>query len=174
MDLPHIPPTVPGVVDIPSVLFPPPAAVTELEARLKFVDDLSLAECVRLDTQLQQDSNGLCLPPAQSLLQKRLDDVATSAQLHDMKLNLSKTKIIPFNFTRKHEFIPQFVIDGEPIEVVNQTKLLGLIVTSDCKWEANTKNIVTKWNGRLWFLRRLKTLGASLDTLLDIYSPLCR
>jgi hypothetical protein len=47
-------------------------------------------------------------------------------------------------------------------------------VTSDCKWEANTKNIVKKGNGRLWFLRRLKTLVASLDTLVDISRLFCR
>ena len=31
-----------------------------------------------------------------------------------------------------------------------------------------------KGNCRLWFLRRLKTLGASLETLVDIYKLFCR
>ena len=34
--------------------------------------------------------------------------------------------------------------------------------------------MVTKGNARLWFLRRLKTLGASKDTLVDIYKLFCR
>ena len=38
--------------DLISVSSPPPPAVTESEARLKFIDDLSLAECVTLDSQL--------------------------------------------------------------------------------------------------------------------------
>ena len=185
MDLPHIPPSVPGIVDLPSVPFPPTPAVTDLEARLKFVDDLSVAECVRLDTQLYpkndqigprayHDRNGLFFPPDLSILQKRLDDISTSAKLHDMKLNLGKTKVIPFNFTRKYDFVPDFSLDGAPLEVVYETKLLGLTVTSDCKWDANSKNIVKKGNSRLWFLRRLKVLGASQETLLDLYKLFCR
>ena len=52
MDLPIIRQPVPDTIDLPSVTFPPTPAVTEQEARLKYVDDLSLAECVRLDTNL--------------------------------------------------------------------------------------------------------------------------
>ena len=174
MDLPHIPQSEPGVVDIPSVEYPPPKAVSELEARLKYVDDLSLVECIKVESQLKQAGNSLYLPPGESSLQRRLDDLSTSAQLHDMKLNLSKTKVINFNFTRKFLFEPQFSIDGKLIEVVNQTKLLGPTITDDCKWVENTKEIVSKGNGRLWFLRRLKTLGASIETLLDIYRLFCR
>ena len=174
MDLPQISSPVPGETDLTSVPFPPLPAVTESEARLKYVDDLSIGECVRLDTQLSlQPNNGdLFLPP--TLLQKRLDDVSIAAQAHDMKLNLTKTKVINFNFTRKYKFRPELAFDGTVLEVVNETKLLGLIISDDCRWDANTKNIVTKGNARLWFLRRLKSLGASKDTLVDIYKLFCR
>ena len=94
MDLPDIPQTVPGVVDIPSVPFPFPEAVTELEARLMYVDYLSVAECSVVQSQLKQSGNDLYLPSAKSLLQRRLDDLAVSDQLNYMKLNLSITKII--------------------------------------------------------------------------------
>ena len=57
---------------------------------------------------------------------------------------------------------------------MQQTKLLGLTVTSDGRWDLNTKNTVIKGNSRLWFLRRLKLLGASRDTLLTIYKLFCR
>ena len=87
---------------------------------------------------------------------------------------MSMTKLIHFNVTRKFLFEPQFSIDGKLIEVVNQTKLLGLTVSDNCKWDENTKDIVSKGNGRLCFLRRLKTLGASIETLLDIYRLFCR
>ena len=49
-------------------------------------------------------------------------------------------------------------------------KLLGVIVTSDLKWHKNTKHIVNKAFGKLWMLRRLKTMGASRKTLIDVYS----
>ena len=153
--------------------------------RLKFVDDLSLAECVRLDTQLcaksdqsgprtYHDRNGLFFPVECSALQRRLDDLEKSAHMHDMKLNISKTKVMPFNFTRKYDFVPAFVLDGDCLDVVYETRLLGLTITSDCRWDSNTRDIVQKGNSRLWFLRRLKILGASRNTLLDIYKLFCR
>ena len=172
-------------VDLPSVPFPPPLAVTEKEARLKFVDDLSLAESIRLDTALEpssdlngpktyHDRNGLFLPAHNSILQRRLNEITISAQTHDMKLNLSKTKIMPFNFTKKYDFLPTFTLDGTPLENVYETKLLGVTITSNCRWDSHTKSTVLKGNSRLWFLRRLKLLGASKNTLMDIYKLFCR
>lgn len=45
---------------------------------------------------------------------------------------------------------------------------------ANTKWDANTKAVVEKGNKRLWFLRRLKLLGANSTTLLDIYKHFCR
>ena len=81
---------------------------------------------------------------------------------------------MPFNFTRKFDFQPVFTLEDEQIDVVHETQLLGLTLTSDCRWDANTRNIVLKGNSGLWFLRRLKVLGASKDTLMDIYKLFCR
>jgi predicted component of type VI protein secretion system len=97
-----------------------------------------------------------------------------AADYHDMKLNLDKTKIISFNFTRNYKFEPQLTLDGEALDVVEETKLLGLTITSDCKWNKNVKNTKAKGNGRLWFLRRLKLLGAKEDTMIEIYKLFCR
>ena len=90
MDPPQPTPAVPGVVDLPSVEFPPPPATSELELRLKFVDDLSMAECVRLDTQLHKGQGGCSLE--ESVLQRRLNEISSAVYVHDMKLNLAKTK----------------------------------------------------------------------------------
>ena len=86
-----------------------------------------------------------------------------------MKINAKKTKIIPFNFTRNFDFIPKLSIDERPLEVEYSTKLLGVVIQSDCKRGANTKYIITKAKKRVWFLRRLKLLGASQNTLLDLF-----
>ena len=127
-----------------------------------------------MDSTYPTQHDRLLLPPTRSLLQNRLNEVSKSAEVHDMKLNLDKTKIISFNFTRNFQFEPELSLDGKKLDVVNETKLLGLVVTSNCRWESNTKQVVAKGNARLWFLRRLKLLGASQDTLIDIYKLFCR
>ena len=49
-------------------------------------------------------------------------------------------------------------------------QLLGVVITSDLKWDENTDFITSKAFRRLWLLRRLKKLGASKKALLDIYT----
>ena len=74
-----------------------------------------------------------------------------------------------FNTSKNYDFQPEMKIEGIRIEVVNQMKLLSVIITDDLKWHANTANITKKAFGRLWILRRLKNMGASSATLIDIY-----
>ena len=48
------------------------------------------------------------------------------------------------------------------------------MIRSDCKWTSNTTYITNKAKARLWFLRRLKSLGASLATLVEIFKLFLR
>ena len=48
-------------------------------------------------------------------------------------------------------------------------KLLGVVIRSDLKWKDNTEFIVKRAYKKLWVLRRLKSLGAGQDKLLDLY-----
>ena len=65
-------------------------------------------------------------------------------------------------------------IDDHELEVVDEIRLLGLIIRSDMKWISNTKNMIAKANKRLWILRRLKYLGAKQTDLVDIYTKQIR
>ena len=86
-----------------------------------------------------------------------------------MKLNYKKTKVMVFNPCKSQAFMPRLILEGNPLEVVEETKLLGLTIRSDMKWVSNTKNMVRKGIKRLWLLRRLKFLGASVSNLLKVY-----
>ena len=63
---------------------------------------------------------------------------------------------------------------GSNLEVVEQQKLLGIVVQSDLRWHANTHNMCVKGYSRLWMLRRLKLVGANTDELLDVYQKQVR
>ena len=184
MDVPcqHLPHD--GIDDVHSLPHPQPA-ITDKEVRQKYIDDQVQGELLRLDTSLCQKSDGLTGPrdfhdrnglenKEDTLLQKRLNDISLHTKIHKMKINIKKTKIIAFNFTKKFDFIPNLTIDGRQLDVTYTTKLLGIIIQSDCKWGANTKYIVTKAKKRVWFLRRLKTLGASKNTLIDVFQLFVR
>ena len=46
---------------------------------------------------------------------------------------------------------------------------MGVVLSSDMKWDANTANMTTKAYSRVWMLRRLKTLGTEKSDLFDVY-----
>ena len=118
------PPLPPGssAVDVSCVPAPPPPLQTDKELRLKYLDDALAGECINLKTQVRasqpiigprtfHDRNGLELIPGASLLQGRLNDLKDYTMHHDMSINLSKTRIIPFNWTRKHQVFPRLKYD---------------------------------------------------------------
>ena len=65
--------------------------------------------------------------------------------------------------------MPLLQLEKSELEVVEELKLLGIILRSDLKWSSNTEYIVKKANSRLWQIRRLKNLGADADNLLDVF-----
>ena len=86
-----------------------------------------------------------------------------------MKINQNKTKLMLFNPCKIYEFQPDMYIDGVKIEVVKERKLLGVMISDDLNWHANTTHITRKAYARLWVLRRLKKMGASRATLVDVF-----
>ena len=69
-------------------------------------------------------------------LQNRLDNIDKHTKIQQMKVNTKKTKIIPFNFSRKYDFIPKYNIDGQELDVVYEAKLLGVMIRSDSSGKA--------------------------------------
>ena len=74
-----------------------------------------------------------------------------------------------FNPSKTIDFMPNFTLDGQEIELISETRLLGVHITSDMKWHTNTQNIIRRASKRLWILRRLKNLGAQPRYLLDVF-----
>ena len=92
-----------------------------------------------------------------------------------MKINNKKSKIMIFNPPRrKIDFLPEIKLDKVNLEVVDEFKLLGVIVKSDLTWKSNTDYITKKAYSRLWILRRLKEFGASQSDLIEIYKSQVR
>ena len=98
-----------------------------------------------------------------------LDAISSWTDNQKMKINGKKTKTMIFNYTDKYQFSTRLNLDGEPIEVIDSTRLLGTIITNDLRWDLNTSHIVRKSNARMELLRRVASFGTSLDDLRNIY-----
>ena len=49
-----------------------------------------------------------------------------------------------FNYTNKNKFSTRLTFEGEILETVSDTKLLGTIVSNDLKWNRNIENMLKK------------------------------
>ena len=111
----------------------------------------------------------------QSIPQHQLADLADFTYRNKMKINHKKTKIIPFNFSKKFDFLPQLHFpDCEPLEVIYETRLLGVTITSNLSWAAHVDDITKRAMQKLWVLIRLKSLGETSDQLTTVYQTRVR
>ena len=149
---------------------------------LKYVDDLLLAETINMKTQVipapiedrpQPDPyrarTGHKLQSETSNVLTKLQETKEYADTNKMKINFQKTKTMLFNPCVSKDFLPDFDLEGIPVELVEQTKLLGVVLTSDLSWSANTDYMVDRCNKKMWTIRRLKKLGANSEDILEVY-----
>ena len=98
-----------------------------------------------------------------------LDQIDERTDNQKMKINEKKTKTMIFNFTEKSQFTTRLKLKNEAIEVIDNTKLLGTIITNDLKWDLNTSTIVKKANARMALLRKVASFGTPVEDLKDIF-----
>ena len=101
--------------------------------------------------------------------QQYMEDIKTWTHDNKMKLNENKTKNMIFNFSTNKQFCTDIKINGEVIETVKEARLLGTIISSDLKWEANTKFLVKDSNRRLRILHNAYKFTRNKQHLKQIY-----
>ena len=74
-----------------------------------------------------------------------------------------------FNFTDNYKFTSKFTLNNEAVEIVNQAKLLGVIISDDLKWDKNTEFLVKKANTRMQLLRKFSKFTKSIEEKMNIY-----
>ena len=83
--------------------------------------------------------------------------------------NEKKTKCLIFNFTDNYQFTTRLKLNDEIVEVLDNTRLLGTILTNDLRWDLNTAKIVKKANARMQLLRKVASFGTTKDELKNVY-----
>ena len=73
---------------------------------------------------------GHLLPNEKSEVYNQLTSLNNYAKENDMKLNFKKTKLMVFNTGKSMDFMPNFQLDGNELEVVEEMKILGLILST--------------------------------------------
>ena len=85
-----------------------------------------------------------------------------------MTVNDSKSAILTISFLNSSE--PNFRPTISDSLKVSKIKLLGVIITSDLKWEANTTSLVKRGNAGLQMLKLISKHSTPPDHLLRIFT----
>ena len=160
-----------------------PAIPRPNSLNLKYIDDLSMLEAFKLKTSLVMDPvdrvkpltfnerTGQILPRENNTLQHQLNCLENFASQKLLKIKEKKTNLMKFNFSHNHDFPPEVTINGfrDQLEVIHETKLLGIMLTDDLKWAANCEYLCKKAYSKMWTLRRMKVLDVEPLVILDVY-----
>ena len=59
-------------------------------------------------------------------------------------------------------------MEGKHLDIVEHTKLLGLIMSNDLSWSKNTQYLVKRANSIMEILRRISSFNAPLKDMVQI------
>jgi hypothetical protein len=127
---------------------------------VKYVDDTSLVETAK---KTENSDN----------MQLATDESNNWSKKNNLGINATKTKDMLMAFGEDLG-IPQLTLGNELVERVHSSKLLGVIISDDLKWEEHIHYINSKAGKRLYYLRELKHAGLSKEDLICIYLALIR
>ena len=156
------------------------------ENRFKFVDDLSCLEILNLislgispfnvQEQVPNDlpEHGQFVDNQRLKSQLYLNEINRWTENQEMILSEKKTKAMIINFTDKYQFHTRLKLKGQNVEIVDQMKILGTIITNKLSWNENCDMLVRKVNARMQLLRKVWSFGSTPEEMVHLWKTFCR
>ena len=151
------------------------------DQKFKFIDDLSILELINLlsiglasynfksHVPSNVPTNGFVIPNQNLNTQQQITQISEWTKINKMQLNRKKSNAMIFNFCKEYQFTSQIQIEGEVMEIVNQARLLGVVINNTLTWDDNTKYLVKRANSRMRILHRLVSFSVPVEDLINIY-----
>ena len=107
-------------------------------------------------------------------LQIALNSEVEKTKKDRMIINEGKCDVITFNFSKYNTAPLNLKLNDKLLQPVDKIKLLGVYLTTDLKWTANTSNICSKVNQRLYLISKLKHFGLQKEELIVAWISILR
>ena len=155
------------------------ADIVPPEDRFKYIDDLSILQLVCLSGLLVEYNfyqhvasdigiEDKFLPASSYGVQNNLNYINNWTNKNLMVLNESKCNYMVFSRS-KTDIATRLTINGQYLDRINVTKILGLWISEDLSWTKNCQEICQKAYSGLSMITKLKYVGVNTEDLLDIY-----
>ena len=79
-----------------------------------------------------------------------------------------------FNFTRNFQFNTRLYLNENLLEEVKETRLLGVVLTNNLTWHANTASLEKRCYQRMLILKKLYKFSVPAEYLVHIYCMFIR
>ena len=86
-----------------------------------------------------------------------------------MQLNEAKSKYMIVNYTDNYQFSTRLDLNEKILEQVEETRLLGVVISDDLTWQSNTDFIVKKAYKRIVMLHKLYDFWLPVQEMINIY-----
>ena len=103
-----------------------------------------------------------------------MDNISEWTDKKQMKLSEEKSKLMIINFTKKYQFSTRVLLNNTLLDIVDNTVLLGTVMSSDMTWYKNTQYLVRRGYQRMTILRRLYEFDIPRENLVQIYTMYIR
>lgn len=127
---------------------------------IKYMDDTTITTVVS--------------PSSMSNMQEVMDSTKQWIDANNMLLNSKKSKDMLISFCKILPTAQTVTIDGQSVQRVSGTKLLGVLINSNLKWDDHVNYIYKKASSRIYFLKHLKRAGLSSEELRLYYITVIR
>ena len=112
---------------------------------------------------------GYYIPNQNTQTQDYLNKICKWTSQNKMELNQKKSQAMIFNFTKQFQFTSRTEMNGHTIDVISETKLLGVMINNQLTWDSNTIYLVRRANARMRLLHKLVDFGVPTADLVNIY-----
>ena len=154
--------------------------------RFKFVDDLTTLEVINLinvglssynfKNHVASDiATGSHFVENDSLKsQEYLNVINAWTENQKMEISAKKTKAMFINFTENYQCTTRLQLHNVNVDVVDQMKILGTIITDKLSWDENCKYLIQKVNKRILLLKKIQKFGATQEEMVQLWIMYCR
>ncbi|KAK1788124.1 hypothetical protein P4O66_016581, partial [Electrophorus voltai] len=132
------------------------AAIHSSNHIIKFADDTTVVGLVNKDDE--------------SAYRQEVRELVSWCKVNNLYLNVDKTKEMVVDFRRARRDHSQLTINGSSVEIVKNTKFLGVHLAENLTWTLNTSSITKRAQQRLYFLRKLRKSHLPSPILTTFYS----
>ena len=138
------------------------------DEKYKYIDDLSIIELINLILNGIASYNPKQQVPSDIGIghkflhsdhfktQTYLNNITEWTEQKQMKLNTDKSIYMIFNFSKNYQFNTRLYLEDSLLQQVRQTRLLGVIVSDNLSWHANTANLVKRCYQRMIILKKYR------------------